>query len=215
MKRNVFLKNFMSLFKKNDVVMVNGKELCEDVITYAEDPNCLLLDDEVGHASAMALGVALATPKRVFFICEEHYALRNLNSLANLAASKRPNIFVIVLASGVYPDMNACPVLGGGISLKGVLFNMGFKAYGYTGHFKTVAEAKKVMPRIFKFLKGPTASIINVEPRTTGKKLKLDRVKMAHDYQKFVMDDLGSSLFNPPVVVMDFGETYGGISSPE
>lgn len=199
MKRDVLLKNFMALFKSNDAVLVGGNAFCNEVRRFTASSNILFVEDEDGLAASMSIGVALGTPKRVFVLCEDYYALRCMPALSNMGVSKCPNLFLITFASGYHPGLNNCPTIYNSlVSFKGMLFNTGFKAYGYTGHFKTVQTARSIMSSIFRNLKGPAAGVIELDPRKEHKEIKVNYKEMVEDFKDFVMEDLGTSLFNPP-----------------
>lgn len=199
MKREVLLKLFTGLFKSNDAIIVAGSSFCKELSTFVNIPNFMFVEDEDGVAAAMALGVALGTPKRVFFLCEDYYALKCLDTLSNLAVSRCSNLFVIVFATKVYPDLEFCPTIYGSLSsLKGMLFNMGFKAYGYTGHFTNVQQSKTTMKNILKNLKGPAVGIIELSPRAKPVSANFNHTKMVDAFKDLVVSDIGTSLFNPP-----------------
>jgi sulfopyruvate decarboxylase subunit beta len=68
-------------------------------------PSCM------GHATSVALGIALAQPKRRVIVCNgDGSMLMNLGSLVTIAAESPPNLVVIIMDNGVYEVTGGQPV---------------------------------------------------------------------------------------------------------
>lgn len=200
MRRDLILKIFSSLFKKNDVVVVSGASLCSDIKKFTDSENFIFFGGlDISLVAGFVLGLAFGTPKRVFLVCDDYNALCALPAMGNLAVSRAANIFVLVMVHGVCLEVPQCVSLSSTLySLKGVFFNLGFKAYSYTGHFLSAAKARDTMANVFKNLKGPAAGFIELPGVGSGKPLGDSNIP--DTFKEFVVSDLGTSLFNPPFV---------------
>ena len=75
-------------------------------------PSCM------GHASSVALGIALAQPRRRVIVCNgDGSMLMSLGSLVTIAAESPPNLKIIIMDNGIYEVTGGQPWLVNALAL--------------------------------------------------------------------------------------------------
>jgi len=205
MKKNNFIKQFMSFLNKDDIIIFAGKSICHESLNYTQQ-NILCVDDDCGYGMSIALGMVMGTKKRVYLICDDYYLLKDFGSIIHLGLSKMVNLFIVVIVTGHYPTVENMPTIVESIpNIKSLLFSTGFVVHDYTKHFKTQASAKLARGLIIS-ARGPMA--VFMWPDQVKEDLILADKS---DYNiinqiaklKEVLKDESTALFTPPLVVVD------------
>jgi phosphonopyruvate decarboxylase len=96
------LERFLGLVPGAAAVIATTGTCGRELFTLADRPQHLYQVGSMGCASAMALGVALNTPRPVFVLDGDGAALMKLGSLATIGAWAPPKLVHIVLDNGVH-----------------------------------------------------------------------------------------------------------------
>ena len=136
MIREEIVRHIARVSGKDPIVSTTGKasrELYE--IRDAENEGHqydFLTVGSMGHASSIALGVAVNQPeKTVWCIDGDGAALMHMGSMAVLASVKPKNLVHIVINNGAHETVGGMPTVAAGISLAAVASACG---YPYTAH---------------------------------------------------------------------------------
>jgi len=158
-KKNI-IKQYISFLTKNDIIVFAGKSVCQEASKYSNS-NILCLDDDCGYGMSMAIGIAMGTKKRVCFICEDYYLLKDVGAVVHMGVSKLKNLFVIIIIEGYYPFVQNMPTIETSLSnFKGLLFGSGFLINDYSHFFKTQTLSKTVKSWM-DVMRGPLALFIS------------------------------------------------------
>lgn len=197
MKRYMALKYFITALENNDVIVAAGKDLCSEAYAY-DDERFLYLTDNFGHSLAVALGIAMSTNKRVYFLCEDYYLLNNLLSAAQVGVSKCTNMFIVTFISNSYQFADNMPSVFGSIPKpKAVLFDFGFTTHDYSKTYDNAIGAKTTKKKLFA-AKGPLSVFIKIsEGAKDLPDIGIDLASNLERVSAFIQNkELGTSLFN-------------------
>jgi hypothetical protein len=201
------IREFLKCVNDNDIVLFSGNEMCKEAFQYDRRGNFYIIDP-VEIVSSLALGVAMNTDKRVFIFIDDEYFLRNVGASAQVAVSNCQNIFYIILNSGCYQSSGFQPTIFRAMpGAKSFLYGLGFVVHNFSKYFedKNFSALKDFVSTI----KGPMAILIDIDKGLKkGLKDEKKKVDLKSEIQDFIMDeDLGTSLFIPPTVVIDRDST--------
>ena len=196
MRRNATLKNILKFLKHNDVIIVSGSGLINEIPIIDRRMMCF---ERADMALSFSVGMSMVTEKRVFVICEDVDLLKSYNVLLQISASKRQNIFVLVLGCDRYQDFGGqYSILSGIRSLMGSTFSMGLISHNLTKLFDG-SSGDIIISDVFNKLRGPMCVFFDVEPGIVKRKER-DLYKLCNKdvFSNFVNDtDLGTSMFVP------------------
>lgn len=99
----------------NDVV-ITTMATARDWMAMPQQPlDLVFVPSAMGHATSLALGVALAQPERRVIVCNgDGSMLMNLGSLVSIAGSGATNLVVLLFDNGVYEVTGAQPTVASG-----------------------------------------------------------------------------------------------------
>jgi hypothetical protein len=201
------IKEFLKCLNNNDIVLFSGSEMCKEAFQYDRKGNFYIIDTpEI--VSSIALGIAMNTNKRVFVFIDDEYFLKDMSVSAQMAVSNCINTFYIILNSGCYQSSGFQPTIFRGIAgVKSFLYGLGFIVHDFSKYFE---EKKFVdLADFVGNIKGPMAILIEIDKglKKGLKNIKED-VDLKSGVQNFIVDEnLGTSLFVPPTVVIDRDST--------
>ncbi|MEM7163961.1 MAG: phosphonopyruvate decarboxylase [Planctomycetota bacterium] len=119
-----------SLEAEDAVVSTTGKtsrEVFEYRAKHDEPPRDFLTVGSMGHASQIALGVALARrDRRVVCLDGDGAALMHMGSLAAIGQSDARNLVHVVLNNGAHDSVGGQPTVGFGIDIAGIAAACGY-----------------------------------------------------------------------------------------
>jgi len=161
MNRKKALAGINDFILDSDIVFCVGELLIREC-SFTPEKVVLYCKDDIVDVLSVALGLSIATTKRVVVICEDNYLLRHINAIVQSSVSKCKNLFLFVIVSNVYTNTIAQTTIFESIrNTMGVFFNLGFFTYNYTNYLKTKTDVKKVKD-IYKSARGPFISFIHI-----------------------------------------------------
>ena len=106
-----------------------GRELFELRATRGEDhAHDFLTVGSMGHASAIALGIALHVPeRRVIILDGDGAVLMHMGALATIGAAAPPNLLHILLNNGAHESVGGAPTAAGSVSFPAVAASVGYQ----------------------------------------------------------------------------------------
>lgn len=194
-KRFTLVRLFLSLLENNDVVIIAGKGLCEEVYRYDKE-GYFYIENSNGIAASVALGIAMNTNKRVFILCNDCDFLKEVGAAIQTAVSKCNNIFYALFIEGRYVDDGNSPTVFDGLSsVEGMFFNFGFGIDMYDDYFYKggcLKELKGMLDRT----KGPNLITLRVTGSSKNfEEIPYSKIELKDRIRKFVCDtDLGTAL---------------------
>ncbi len=147
-----------------------SRELFELRVKRGESQRDFLTVGGMGHASSIALGLALSRPRnRVFCLDGDGAMLMHLGALATISCTARPENFVyIMLNNGVHESVGGQPTSAPRIDTRRLAESMNFKHY-----FKTDSET--AMQQCFSSLNSLTGPVFIEAPIKPGSRKNLGR----------------------------------------
>jgi phosphonopyruvate decarboxylase len=108
------------------IIATTGK--CgRELFTLADRPQHLYLVGSMGGASAVGLGVALNTTKRVIVLDGDGAALMKLGNAATIGACRPANLLHIVLDNGVHDSTGGQPTVSASVDFAAVALACGYR----------------------------------------------------------------------------------------
>lgn len=112
----------------------------------------------MGHASQIALGLALARPDEKFICLEGDGALlMHLGGLATIGTSEAENFVHVVLNNQAHDSVGGQPTVAGGCDLPALA-----RACGYS-RAESVADLAEIGPLMSEFIKGPGRFFLEIK----------------------------------------------------
>jgi thiamine pyrophosphate-dependent acetolactate synthase large subunit-like protein len=161
-----------SLRRDDDVVvssMGNAREWM--ALGPLHERDLVLVPSAMGHATSIALGLALAQPnRRIIALSGDGSLLMNLGTLVTISAEMPANLIVVVYDNGVYEVTGAQPTAGspgGRVNGDAVDFPAIARACGWKSVYRWSAlEDWRRGVKDVLAAKGPTLVVLDVEPVT-------------------------------------------------
>ena len=141
----------------------------------------------MGHASSLALSIALQIPERpVTCIDGDGAALMHMGGMAAIGERKPANLWHIVLNNGAHDSVGGQPTIARSIDLSGIA-----RACGYTRVFsvKTLEELRQTLNWMSKSYSG------GVIGKTRGKIFPIDKVVDKDESTVFTVDKVDGPVF--------------------
>jgi phosphonopyruvate decarboxylase len=142
MKREEIIRHIVRVSGGDPIISTTGKasrELFEIRTANGQDHRAdFLTVGSMGHASSIALGVALQKPNtKIWCIDGDGAALMHLGAMAVIGAQKPKNLVHIVVNNSAHESVGGMPTVAGQIDLQGIARACG---YGYTALVDTVEQ---------------------------------------------------------------------------
>ena len=161
--------------RDDDIVITTMGAAREWMMLGPRDTDLVFVPSSMGQATSVALGLALAQPKRrVIVVNGDGSMLMNLGSLVSITAAAPANLVVILADNGVYEVTGSQPTPGaaaGRVSGTSVDFAAMAKACGFQSvyQFATSAEWTRAIKGVLSET-GPTFVAVDVVsvPGTPG-----------------------------------------------
>jgi sulfopyruvate decarboxylase subunit beta len=155
-------------------IVVTTMTPARDWMTLPQHPlDMVLVPSAMGHATSMALGLALSQPDRRVIVCNgDGSMLMNLGSLVSITSAGAQNVIVIVFENGVYEVTGSQPIPSPGT----IDFGAIARAAGFVSTFE-YADIEAWRSNVQRILTaaGPTLVVLHVEalaglpgPRSPG-----------------------------------------------
>ncbi len=144
LSREEAMKIVVDNLPENAVVVSTTGKLSRELFEYRESKsqghgNDFLTVGSMGHASSIALGIALAQPDRPVFCFDGDGAfIMHMGALSNIGALAPKNLIHVLFNNGAHESVGAQPTLGRQINVNDIA-----KACGYA-HATTVREESQI-----------------------------------------------------------------------
>jgi phosphonopyruvate decarboxylase len=155
----------------NDIVVSTTGMISRELYEYREavdgsHSSDFLTVGSMGHASQIAMGIALAKPDRqVFCLDGDGAAIMHMGTLAIIGSRKMENFKHIIINNAAHYSVGGQPTVGGETGFAKIADACGYKA---TWVIKTKEELKQILPRLCSS-QGP--SLLEVQ---VGKGARID-----------------------------------------
>ncbi len=142
--------------------------------------NDILNVGSMGHASSIAMGLALANKDRLVVCLDgDAAALMHLGAMSMVSKYKLPNLLHIILNNGAHESVGCQPSVGHIIDFEKIARGCGYRA-------KTVDNDKSLNEALSELTDGTAASFINVKIRKGMRPvlppLKIDHHQLISDF---------------------------------
>lgn len=204
MKRFTAVRILTQALNDSDVAIYIGRDICKEAAPYIEGPNTVFFDDGVDYLISFALGLTMATDKKVFIFCEDQYFIRNMSELMQAGVSKCKNLFFILFVNGRYTSVDSAPLIFDSVNSRhGILYNMGFLVHDYTKHFKNTRNPIKDIREFWRRARGPVTILLHTDKGTKDIK-DVELTGSLCEVSEFIQDEsIKSSSYVPPFSLED------------
>ena len=182
MKREDIIKHITKYSSEDPIISTTGKasrELFEiREANNQEHKYDFLTVGSMGHASSIALGVAINKPdKKIWCIDGDGAALMHMGAMAVIGATNPNNLVHIVINNGAHETVGGMPTVASKIDLCGIAKSCGYKKVLSANNFeeldKFLEVAKKSEDLVFIEIKSSIGARADLgRPTTTAKENK-------------------------------------------
>jgi phosphonopyruvate decarboxylase len=129
--RELALELLLSKIDRNSLIVSTTGKTSREVFELREKNSDtherdFLTVGSMGHTSAIALGLALSTPKKVYCIDGDGSLLMHLGGLGITAKNAKDNFKYIVINNGSHESVGGQPTIGFDLDLNSILTGLGF-----------------------------------------------------------------------------------------
>jgi len=150
--RAAVLERFLELTDEQTAVVATTGKCGRELFTLADRPQHIYQVGSMGGASAMALGVALNTKKKVVVLDGDGAFLMKMGNLATIGAYQPANLVHVVLDNGVHDSTGGQATVSPMVDIAGVAIACGYRyaasCSDLAGFEKALAEADKHGPAL-------------------------------------------------------------------
>lgn len=157
MKRFEALKTILEAISREDVVLTSTGMISREAASLDDRPGFFPMIGSMGLLSAVGLGVALASSRRVWILDGDGSALMDLGTMANIAEAKCSNLVHVVLDNGQYQSTGGQPTLSAEVDISRIARVAG---YAWT---ETVDGVTADTVRAVLSCTGPSCLVIKVD----------------------------------------------------
>jgi phosphonopyruvate decarboxylase len=122
------LERFLGVVPETAAVVATTGKCGRELFTLADRPQHLYQVGSMGCASAMALGVALHTPRPVVVLDGDGAALMKLGNLATIGSRAPANLIHVVLDNGVHDSTGGQATVSGSVDFAAVALACGYSS---------------------------------------------------------------------------------------
>ena len=159
MSREEAIRTVAAALDENDCIISTTGMISRELFEYRaamgqEHERDFLTVGSMGHASQIALGIAMAQPgRRIWCFDGDGAAIMHMGSMAIIASKEPKNYVHIVFNNGAHDSVGGQPTVGFKIDLPAVA-----KAVGYKNAFST--ETKEHLTNLLKMLKAQEGPVL-------------------------------------------------------
>lgn len=150
--RAAVLEKFLSLTEEQTAVVATTGKCGRELFTLADRRQHIYQVGSMGGASAMALGVALNTRKKVVVLDGDGAFLMKMGNLATIGAHQPDNLIHVVFDNGVHDSTGGQATVSAMVDIAGVAIACGYRyaasCSDLAGFEKALAEAGKQGPSL-------------------------------------------------------------------
>ena len=159
MSREEAIRTVAAALDENDCIISTTGMISRELFEYRTSmgqghERDFLTVGSMGHASQIALGIAMAQPgRRIWCFDGDGAAIMHMGSMAIIASKEPKNYVHIVFNNGAHDSVGGQPTVGFKIDLPAVA-----KAVGYKNAFST--ETKETLTNLLKMLKAQEGPVL-------------------------------------------------------
>lgn len=159
MSREEAIRTVAAALDENDCIISTTGMISRELFEYRTSmgqghERDFLTVGSMGHASQIALGIAMAQPRRRIWCFDgDGAAIMHMGSMAIVASKEPRNYFHVVFNNGAHDSVGGQPTVGFKIDLPAVA-----KAVGYKNAFST--ETKEHLTNLLKMLKAQEGPVL-------------------------------------------------------
>lgn len=152
LNRESAIQTIIDLLQKDDIIISTTGKTSRELFEYREKSHQghgrdFLTVGSMGHASQIAMAIALSKPDRVVFCFDgDGAAIMHLGSLAIIGNSNAKNFKHIIINNGSHDSVGGQPTVGYSINFNTIALGCCYK-YAYT--VDTLLELKRVFPEFY------------------------------------------------------------------
>lgn len=186
MKRNTVVKRFIELLNEDDFLIVAGEGLC--CCAYKYDRPGILYFPKDTDVFSFAFGISNGVKRRVYLLCEDAHVLKYLSSLANAGVSRKQNLYIAMIGSGIYQDEGGTFTIFDSLkSDYNLFYSLGYTVHNYKKFFKErTIIAKENNRHILNFATGPVFIILEADKDLLKEDFNIDLKKNFYDGMSFI-----------------------------
>ncbi len=164
MTREDAIKQIIDTVTENDIIVSTTGKASREVYEYREAKeqdhrHDFMTVGSMGHASGIALGIALNTDRKVVCLDGDGALLMHMGNLAIIGMQKPENFVHVVLNNGCHDSVGGQPSAGFDINLQKIVLGCGYVS---AGKVKTAGELQKSLKSTFK-RKGPAMIEVKIK----------------------------------------------------
>jgi phosphonopyruvate decarboxylase len=149
-----------------DIIVATTGKLSRELFEYRKErkeghEKDFLIVGSMGHASQLALGIAMAKPKRsVYCLDGDGSVVMHMGSLAIIGTSKAKNVRHVVFNNGVHDSVGGQPTVGFAVDMSAIARACGYVSVQYANTAQDITKHIQQMNTV----KGPAFLEICVRP---------------------------------------------------
>jgi phosphonopyruvate decarboxylase len=187
--RAAVLEHFLALTDEQTAVVATTGKCGRELFTLNDRRQHIYQVGSMGGASAMALGVALNTKKKVVVLDGDGALLMKMGNLATIGAYQPNNLVHVVLDNGVHDSTGGQATVSAMIDIAGVAIACGYR---YAASCSDLAGFEKALAEAGK--QGPSLIHMKIAP---GSMAKLGRptvkpAEVARRFQAFLAEGVAA-----------------------
>jgi len=161
--RRFLVKGLLAKRSSEFIVSTTGY-LSRELFNDGDDPANFYMQGSMGHASAIALGVALARPDRRLLVLDGDGALlMHLGNTSSIGHSQPDNLLHVVYDNGAYESTGAQPTAAGRVDFAATALGLGYRSA------TAVSRPEDLSTAVDELLaaKGPALLVVRGRPSAT------------------------------------------------
>ena len=169
MSREEAIKTIVDNIGKKDIIISTTGKTSRELFEYREEKKQshdtdFLTVGGMGHASSIALGVAITTPNDVICLDGDGAALMHMGSMGIIASMKVDNFLHIILNNEAHDSVGGQETIGGEIDFIKIAEGLGYK------HSIRVKTSEEIKAAILRYKKQKELSLIEVQIKKGARK---------------------------------------------
>lgn len=149
--REMAIKEVVNSLGKSDIIVSTAGKTSRELYEYREELDSnhsrdFLTVGSMGHASQVALGIAMAKPQRqVYCLDGDGAAIMHMGALTIIGSQKPANFKHIIINNGAHDSVGGQPTAGFSISFTDIAKGCGYRLCMSTDNAVVIAEKMRVL----------------------------------------------------------------------